>query len=156
MKKIVSVWVGIVMFAVPLLSFAASLGSVEHEIAKEYMAGPARTPVIRHKWTMTSDSTGQAYDTTQTVSISGTLRIYWVTHDGTVTDNFDITLLDEDGKDWLYGSCSNLSSTSKSDDNSGIPLTPQGGFITIPEGNYYTSGWGFGDTKTVYYYLEEK
>lgn len=146
----------LVLFVFAQVAFAAEVGVIAHS-ETPYKAGPTRKPMTTHQFTITSGTNGAAYSTVSTIAMSGLLRTYWVSHDGTVTDNFDIYLVDSDGKDWLFGSCENLSSdTSDTTYNAGTPLNKQGDRIELPNGNYFVSAVGMGSTKTVYFYLTEE
>lgn len=155
MKRTAALIVSLLMFCTQV--FAEEVGIISHEILESYNSGPSGTPQKIHKFTMTAGTNGACYSTTSSTELGGKLKVYWVDHDGTVTDNFDIMLVstdtDKDEKDWLYGACLDLSSTNSSTANHGIPLNLQGGFIELPPGNYFTSGVGFGSTNTVYFYL---
>jgi hypothetical protein len=110
----------------------------------------------KHCFMMTSATSGKANDSTATITMSGKIRLIYVDHDGTVSDNFDITLVDSDGKDWLYGDGANFDSTNSDTDNQRMPATADtGAIIEIPNISVFASGANFGASKTVYFYVIE-
>lgn len=154
MKKVImSVFVSMFLAGV---AFAASMGSVTHTIDDKYKT-PNGVQMIRHKFTMVSTTNGQAFDTSAGVTFSGPIRLIYVDHDGTVTDNFDIYLVDGDNKDWLQGEGVNFDSTNSDNDNQRYPIMANSGApIYMPNIEVYTSGTGFGSAKTVYFYILEE
>ena len=142
---LIFIWTGV--------CFGASAGTVVTSPTKyRFYDGSAK---VKHQITMYTDATGEAYDTTATFGMSGKIKLIYVDHDGTVTDKFDIYLLDSDGRDWLFGDGENFRSTNIDNNNQRVPLTPEGKYIVMPNVDVYTSVTGLGTSKTVYFYIIE-